>query len=366
MGNASGAEDIGIPANELWFTNKTVSGFNLAAFSSVAPDVVGRALRRAVQAVATATCAWRSKRWDWTRPWPPTAGSNPARRRASWCSGRGDGRSLEPTSHRVAGGPLPVSLKSAHDSVFNGVRAFRTLPAPTVLNEMPSPWAVRGSWPTAVPIRSAVRPGPCPCSSPMSLMSAKGPARRRAARPRLTFQGAAAQSQDLADHGRRTGDRPGPAARSPPRQSGHRDLFPRRPGGRAAAAGRSRAPLAHRGPTTANAVTECGRQRAGGAGCPPSPRWGHPTAGPGSSGNIAPTPERGWGSAPVLPQQEHKIAPHNDHRRSADATISPPKPAETPLTWEGFRAVELRGLEPLTPSLPVRCATSCAIAPRRR
>ncbi len=28
--------------------------------------------------------------------------------------------------------------------------------------------------------------------------------------------------------------------------------------------------------------------------------------------------------------------------------------------------VELRGLEPLTPSLPVRCATSCAIAPRRR
>jgi NADPH2:quinone reductase len=52
MGNASGAEDVGIPANELWFTNKTVSGFNLAAFSSVAPDVVGRALRRAVQAVA--------------------------------------------------------------------------------------------------------------------------------------------------------------------------------------------------------------------------------------------------------------------------------------------------------------------------
>jgi NADPH2:quinone reductase len=38
MGNASGAEDVGIPANELWFTNKTVSGFNLAAFSSVAPE----------------------------------------------------------------------------------------------------------------------------------------------------------------------------------------------------------------------------------------------------------------------------------------------------------------------------------------
>jgi NADPH2:quinone reductase len=52
MGNASGAEDVGIPANELWFTTKTVSGFNLAAFSAVAPGTVGRALRRAVTAVA--------------------------------------------------------------------------------------------------------------------------------------------------------------------------------------------------------------------------------------------------------------------------------------------------------------------------
>ncbi|SFW86215.1 quinone oxidoreductase family protein [Amycolatopsis australiensis] len=52
LGNASGAEDVGISANELWFTTKTVSGFNLAAFSSVAPDVVGRALRRAIRAVA--------------------------------------------------------------------------------------------------------------------------------------------------------------------------------------------------------------------------------------------------------------------------------------------------------------------------
>ncbi|MEQ0557915.1 zinc-binding dehydrogenase [Amycolatopsis sp. NEAU-NG30] len=52
MGNASGAADVGIPANELWFTNKTVSGFNLAAFSAVSPEIVGRALRRAVAAVA--------------------------------------------------------------------------------------------------------------------------------------------------------------------------------------------------------------------------------------------------------------------------------------------------------------------------
>jgi NADPH2:quinone reductase len=55
MGNASGAEDVGIPANELWFTNKTVSGFNLAAFSAAFPEDAGQALRRAVQAVAQGT-----------------------------------------------------------------------------------------------------------------------------------------------------------------------------------------------------------------------------------------------------------------------------------------------------------------------
>lgn len=52
MGNASGAEDIGLPANELWFTNKTVSGFNLAAFAAAFPHETGRALRRAVAAAA--------------------------------------------------------------------------------------------------------------------------------------------------------------------------------------------------------------------------------------------------------------------------------------------------------------------------
>jgi NADPH2:quinone reductase len=50
MGNASGAEDVGISANELWFSNKTVSGFNLAAYSAVRPDRAGEALRRAVRA----------------------------------------------------------------------------------------------------------------------------------------------------------------------------------------------------------------------------------------------------------------------------------------------------------------------------
>lgn len=55
MGNASGAEDVGIPANHLWFTNKTVSGFNLAAFSTAFPEDAGLALRRAVQAAAQGT-----------------------------------------------------------------------------------------------------------------------------------------------------------------------------------------------------------------------------------------------------------------------------------------------------------------------
>ncbi|MFF1694654.1 zinc-binding alcohol dehydrogenase family protein [Streptomyces sp. NPDC058257] len=52
MGNASGAEDVGISSNELWFSNKSVSGFNLAAFSEAFPAQAGRALRRAVAAAA--------------------------------------------------------------------------------------------------------------------------------------------------------------------------------------------------------------------------------------------------------------------------------------------------------------------------
>ncbi|MFC4050075.1 zinc-binding alcohol dehydrogenase family protein [Actinomadura syzygii] len=53
MGNASGADDVGVPANELWFANKTVSGFNLAAFAGTFPEEAGRALRRAVTAAAS-------------------------------------------------------------------------------------------------------------------------------------------------------------------------------------------------------------------------------------------------------------------------------------------------------------------------
>ncbi|MWA02285.1 zinc-binding dehydrogenase [Actinomadura sp. LD22] len=53
MGNASGADDVGVSANELWFANKSVAGFNLAAFSGAFPADAGRALRRAVAAAAS-------------------------------------------------------------------------------------------------------------------------------------------------------------------------------------------------------------------------------------------------------------------------------------------------------------------------
>ncbi|MEU1125103.1 hypothetical protein ABZ371_16435 [Streptomyces sp. NPDC005899] len=46
MGNASAAEDVGIPANELRCTDKNASGFDLAAFSAASPGSTGRALRR--------------------------------------------------------------------------------------------------------------------------------------------------------------------------------------------------------------------------------------------------------------------------------------------------------------------------------
>ncbi|MDX3187803.1 hypothetical protein PV458_05280 [Streptomyces sp. MN03-5084-2B] len=46
---------------------------------------------------------------------------------------------------------------------------------------------------------------------------------------------------------------------------------------------------------------------------PSSPRWGHPPDGPANSRNTAPTPYRGWGRAPVLPQQEQKITAQARH-----------------------------------------------------
>jgi len=50
LGNASDADDVGFSANELWLTNRSVSGLNLAAFAAAYPAEVGRALRGAVAA----------------------------------------------------------------------------------------------------------------------------------------------------------------------------------------------------------------------------------------------------------------------------------------------------------------------------
>ncbi|WP_327088211.1 zinc-binding dehydrogenase [Nonomuraea sp. NBC_01738] len=52
MGNASGADDVPFSPVELWLSNKSVSGFNLAAFSAAFPAQAGRTLRRAVAAAA--------------------------------------------------------------------------------------------------------------------------------------------------------------------------------------------------------------------------------------------------------------------------------------------------------------------------
>ncbi|MFE0135621.1 zinc-binding alcohol dehydrogenase family protein [Streptomyces sp. NPDC059037] len=67
MGNASGADDVAVPANELWFTNKTVSGFNLAAFSGAFPADAGRALRRAIAAAASGQLSVRIEELPLTR-----------------------------------------------------------------------------------------------------------------------------------------------------------------------------------------------------------------------------------------------------------------------------------------------------------
>ncbi|MEU4522163.1 site-specific integrase [Amycolatopsis sp. NPDC024027] len=86
-------------------------------------------------------------------------------------------------------------------------------------------------------------------------------------------------------------------------------------------------------PTPSPGVVDGG---AGRAGCPPLRHGGgHPTAGPGSSGNTAPTPDREWGGAPVLPHQEHKIAPQSDHRRSNWECRKPLRPARKTET-KGF------------------------------
>ena len=52
MGNASGAGDVALSANALWLESRAAVGFNLRGLAEAAPERVGRALARALAAVA--------------------------------------------------------------------------------------------------------------------------------------------------------------------------------------------------------------------------------------------------------------------------------------------------------------------------
>lgn len=52
VGNASGADDVALNANEAWFAGIGVLGHNTALWAARRPDDVGAALRRAIEAVA--------------------------------------------------------------------------------------------------------------------------------------------------------------------------------------------------------------------------------------------------------------------------------------------------------------------------
>lgn len=51
MGNASNAEDVAVSTNHLWFMNKAVLGFNLAAYSAAFPEKANHAGRAALDLV---------------------------------------------------------------------------------------------------------------------------------------------------------------------------------------------------------------------------------------------------------------------------------------------------------------------------
>ncbi|WP_336771917.1 quinone oxidoreductase family protein [Paenibacillus sp. MMO-58] len=53
MGNAGDADDVKQSLNELWFTSKTVSGFNLQLLSMTAPQLVAESARKALALVAS-------------------------------------------------------------------------------------------------------------------------------------------------------------------------------------------------------------------------------------------------------------------------------------------------------------------------
>ena len=71
-------------------------------------------------------------------------------------------------------------------------------------------------------------------------------------------------------------------------------------------------------------------------------------------------PAANLGDAPREPVLNDYVPPPCPQRRNAS----------TPIDWSEafslFIGVEPRGLEPLTPTLPVWCATNCATAPRAR
>ncbi|HEX6534698.1 MAG TPA: zinc-binding dehydrogenase [Gemmatimonadaceae bacterium] len=52
MGNASGADDVALSANTLWFASTSIMGFNLRLVSAVAAERVRRAMRFALECIA--------------------------------------------------------------------------------------------------------------------------------------------------------------------------------------------------------------------------------------------------------------------------------------------------------------------------
>jgi hypothetical protein len=89
-----------------------------------------------------------------------------------------------------------------------------------------------------------------------------------------------------------------------------------------------RAALAHRGPATTDTLTECGRRWAVASVVPLFATGGHPLAAPETSKNTAPTPCRGWGSAPVLPTRSTRSRRKSitaDRTRNAENPSGQPK-----------------------------------------
>ena len=57
VGNASGAEAVGVDSMRLWLSGTTVAGFNLGAYTAAHPEQVGRHLRHSLTLVADGSVA---------------------------------------------------------------------------------------------------------------------------------------------------------------------------------------------------------------------------------------------------------------------------------------------------------------------